>query len=129
MNRLWVVVLLFCAASSFARDEGVKCEAESRKEKDDSLIVVCPPPFAFSPIRLKLVLEQIDNFGWQDVDLKQPTPVQVRSANTPEGERIFVRLPIQKGARRWLAWRKFTRITRFAFSDDLSAAEYQPKHK
>ncbi len=122
-----VVPLLLLPTSVFARDGGVKCEAESYSEKDESLVVVCPPPFAFSPIRVKMVIGPIDHFGWQGVDLKKPTPVQVMSANTPGGRDVFVRLPIQKGSHRWLAWRKFRSITRLALYEEQSVGAYQRK--
>ena len=60
MKQVCVVVFMLFVTSSFAGDAGVKCEAESYSEKDDSLVVVCPPPFAFSPVRVRMVIGQID---------------------------------------------------------------------
>jgi len=125
MKGVWVVTLMSFATSNFARDEGIKCEAESHSEQDESLIVVCPPPFEFSPIRVKMVVGQIDRLGWEDVDLKKPTPVQVISGNKG-GDNVLVRLPMQNGAHRWLAWRRFRKITELLFYQDQGAGAYKP---
>ena len=116
---------MFFAAASFARDGGVKCEAESHSEQDDSLIVVCPPPFEFSPIRVKMVVGQIDNPGWAGVDLQKPTPVQVMSTKTTRGDEVLIRLPLQKGTHRRMAWRRFRKITRFSFYEERSTGAYE----
>jgi hypothetical protein len=118
---------MFFAASSFARKEGVKCEAESHNEEDQSIVVVCPPPFEFSPIRVKMVVGPIDNLGWEGVDLKKPTPVQVMSTKTPDGEDVLVRLPIQKGTHRCLAWRRFLKIRKLVFYDEQNVGADERK--
>ena len=118
MKPIWVVGLMFLATSSFARDEGIKCEAESHSEQDEFLVVICPPPFEFSPIRVKMEVGQIDNLGWEGIDLKRPTPVQVMSTSVPGGGDVLVLLPVQKGTHRRMTWRRFRKITKLVFYED-----------
>jgi hypothetical protein len=127
MKGICVVGLIFFAASSFALAAGIKCEAESYSEHDGSLVVVCPPPFEFSPLRVKMVVGQIDNLGWEGIDLKKPTPVQVMSTNTPDGEDVLVLLPIQKGTHRRLTWRRFRKITKLAFYEEQNVVADERK--
>ena len=127
MKRICMVGLMFIAVSSFAR--GVKCEAESHSEQDGSLVVVCPPPFEYSPIRVRMVVGQIDNLGWEGIDIQKPTPVQVMSTNTRDGEDVLVLLPVQKGTHRRLTWRRFRRITKLVFYEEQYAVADERKGK
>jgi hypothetical protein len=125
MRQVCAVVLMLFATSSFAGNKGIKCEAESHSERDDTLVVICPPPFAFSPIRVQMMLGQIDRFGWEHVDLKEPMPVRVVQDGTSHA--VAVRLPLEKDGRHWLAWRKFGEIRKLVFWEEENVAAYQEK--
>jgi len=126
MRGIWVAVLMSLATAGFAREGGIKCEAESHNEQDESLVIVCPPPFEFSPIRVKIVVGQIDNLGWKGVDLKKPAPVQVLGPGK-SGKDVLILLPIQIGTHRLRAWRRFRRITGLVFYEDHGAGEDEGK--
>jgi hypothetical protein len=116
MKQSGVVLFLLFATSAFAGDSGLNCEAESYSAKNDCLVVVCPPRFAFSPIRIQMVIRKIDPLGWDGVDLKKPTAVQVvlGSSSSP----VLVRLPVQQGEQRRLTWRRFGKVTDLSFWDE-----------
>ena len=109
----WVVIAsLFIATAGFAREGGIRCEVQKIDVRNDSMLVVCPPPSAFSPIRVRIVLAAIDHFGWSKVELQ--SPAQVELLQTKLASQIAVRLPHEDGTRRWLAWRLFSKITTIA---------------
>ena len=110
------VAILGMATAGFAREGGIRCEVQNYDIHKDSMIVVCPPPSAFSPIRIRMILAAIDHNGWSQVDVRPST--QVELLQSKPASQVAVRLPHQDGAHRWQAWREFAKIKNISILEE-----------
>jgi hypothetical protein len=114
-SLLLIVLLLLTTSVVFAGESGIRCEAKKLDTEHHELTLVCPPMYAYSPLRVEMQLSGIDHWGWSDVSVTAAQPVRMIEANPKQ---VLVLLPHEKQNRRFLAWRAFSKVKHIGIAEE-----------
>ena len=115
MKKLLCLCLFLSATVAFAQPkETIRCETKPKGAAAHLLMVTCPPPSDFSPIRVRLALTRIDKHGWTDLDLATSRRVKLRLLP----QKILLLLPHREHNHEWKAWRQFKKVEKVTIFQD-----------